>query len=407
VLYSHSRLETFETCRLKFKYQYVEKPDVPKRDSVEAYLGTRVHETLEALYKNLLMSKRWTREEFLSHYEDVWQRYLSGSLYIVNRVYSLEDYFRQGYEALEKYWDRYHPFESEKTIALERRVIINLDKEGRYRLQGYIDRLSKSPDGVWQIRDYKTKRRLATQVEADADRQLALYHLGVRALWPEAADAELIWHYLLFDEEIKSVRKHTDLEKVRDDTIGLIQVVEKAIEEDDFPYTESALCDWCDFFDICPAKRHLSKIRQLPPQEFKKDDGVRLVDRLAALRRQKSSVEEQIEAVHELILAFAEQFGVDKVYGSRHRASINERTTLKVPESKDRAKRRQLEELLKTCGMWEEVSNLYGPRVVKLYESGRLPEEIQTAIGQFLSPASYRSIRLGATRDYDENFENH
>jgi putative RecB family exonuclease len=353
------------------------------------------------------MSKRWTREEFLSHYEDVWQRYLSGSLYIVNRVYSLEDYFRQGYEALEKYWDRYHPFESEKTIALERRVIINLDKEGRYRLQGYIDRLSKSPDGVWQIRDYKTKRRLATQVEADADRQLALYHLGVRALWPEAADAELIWHYLLFDEEIKSVRKHTDLEKVRDDTIGLIQVVEKAIEEDDFPYTESALCDWCDFFDICPAKRHLSKIRQLPPQEFKKDDGVRLVDRLAALRRQKSSVEEQIEAVHELILAFAEQFGVDKVYGSRHRASINERTTLKVPESKDRAKRRQLEELLRTCGMWEEVSNPYGPREVKLYESGRLPEEIQTAIGQFLSPASYRSIRLGATRDYDENFENH
>lgn len=57
MLYSHSRLETFENCPLKFKYQYVEKVDVPRRDSIEAFLGSRVHETLEALYKNKMMAK--------------------------------------------------------------------------------------------------------------------------------------------------------------------------------------------------------------------------------------------------------------------------------------------------------------------------------------------------------------
>lgn len=406
MLYSHSRLETFENCRLKFKYQYIEKPDIVKKESVEAFLGSRVHDTLEALYKNKLMEKQWTREEFLKHFETIWQRQMPETINIVKKEYSLEDYYRQGYRALEQYWDHYYPFDQEKTIALEQRIQVSLDKDGRYRLQGFIDRLSKSADGVWQIRDYKTKRSLATQEQADRDRQLALYNLGIKEMWPDAQKAELIWHYLLFDEEVRSQPNHERLQRVRIDTIHLIQEVERAIEADEFPYRESALCDWCDYFDICPAKKHLSKIRQLPPREFKQDEGVKLVDRFAQLKQMSKEIEQELRELREALIAFAEQFEADKVYGSSRKVTITRRDTFSVPESADKERRAALEKLLKDCGVWEQVSNLYGPRLVKLYEQGKLPDDLRAQIDSFLEPKSDMSVRLGTAKTYDENFEN-
>jgi putative RecB family exonuclease len=405
MLYSHSRLETFESCRLKFKYQYIVKPDVPKRDSVEAYLGTRVHETLEALYKHKLMGKVWSREEFLRHYENIWERNKSDSIYIVNREYDLSHYFRQGYTALENYWDRYYPFDSEKTIALEKRVLISLDDSNRYRLQGYIDRLSRAEDGSWHIRDYKTKRTLPSQQEADQDRQLALYQLGVQELWGDTENVELIWHYLIFDEEIRSVRDHANLEKVRLDTIHLIQEVERAIAADDLPYRESALCDWCDFFDICPAKRHLAKVRQLPPEEFKVDDGVRLVDDYARLKQEEAVVKQKLQLLSEQLKAFAGRNELDKIYGSDRRVNIYRKSTHQVPSTADKERRRELEQILRQHGVWEQVSHFYGPRLIKLYEEGALPEKLRREVSEFITPAVVESLRLSKIKAYDENFE--
>jgi len=40
------------------------------------------------------------------------------------------------------YYKRYNPFDQTKTIAIEDRVLINLDKSGNYKLQGYIGTLA-------------------------------------------------------------------------------------------------------------------------------------------------------------------------------------------------------------------------------------------------------------------------
>ena len=45
-IYSHSRLSTFENCPLKYKYTYIDKLDRDRRDSVEAFMGSLVHETM-------------------------------------------------------------------------------------------------------------------------------------------------------------------------------------------------------------------------------------------------------------------------------------------------------------------------------------------------------------------------
>ena len=52
------------------------------------------------------------------------------------------------------YYNRYNPFNQGKTISLEDRILINLDEDGDYKLQGYIDRLSEAKDGFYEIHDY-------------------------------------------------------------------------------------------------------------------------------------------------------------------------------------------------------------------------------------------------------------
>ena len=60
--YSHSRLSTFEKCRLQYKYRYIDRI---RRDvqGIEAFMGNRVHEALEKLYKDLMMERTPALEE--------------------------------------------------------------------------------------------------------------------------------------------------------------------------------------------------------------------------------------------------------------------------------------------------------------------------------------------------------
>ena len=50
VIYSHSRLSTFEQCPFKFKLRYIDKIIPEIENTIESFLGGIVHETLEWIY---------------------------------------------------------------------------------------------------------------------------------------------------------------------------------------------------------------------------------------------------------------------------------------------------------------------------------------------------------------------
>jgi hypothetical protein len=226
----------------------------------------------------------------------------------------------------------------------------------------------------------------------------------------------LIWHYLLFDEEIKSERQKSDLERLKIEVIHLIQEVEKAIETNDFPYRESRLCDWCDYFDICPAKKHIAQVKKLPPREFKQDEGVQLVDGYSRLLDDKSrlnlelrNLQEQLEQLEESIYQFAKQFGAERLIGSDRELKVSVKKTYRIPSATDKAEqelRTQLETLLKRANIWEQVSQLNNQRLVKLYEESELPQYIRSQIERFFTPEVRKRIYPSKRKeDYDENFE--
>jgi putative RecB family exonuclease len=58
LLYYHSRLGTYEICQQQYKLWYVDKITPHEcEEGIEAFLGSRVHETLDKLYKELILTK--------------------------------------------------------------------------------------------------------------------------------------------------------------------------------------------------------------------------------------------------------------------------------------------------------------------------------------------------------------
>jgi putative RecB family exonuclease len=171
---------------------------------------------------------------------------------VIRRQGGLADEYRlQGEGHLATYFGRYHPFDGERTVAVERRVMFPLAEERKIWLQGYVDRISVTRDGLWQIHDYKTGRWMPTQEDLDADRQLALYQIGVQRDFPrDARRVELVWHYLAHDLELRSRREPEALERLAAETLSLIDTIQA---DTTFETVTGNHCDRCSYRDICPA----------------------------------------------------------------------------------------------------------------------------------------------------------
>ncbi len=253
--YSHSKLSAFETCPLKYRYAYVDKVVLEKRpESVEAFMGKRVHETLEKLYSDRMLSKYDTLDDLLEFYDQSWGKHWSDDVNIVRKEFTPQNYHETGRRCIADYYGRYAPFEDGRTLGLEQMISINING---YKLIGYIDRLTFRGDGRYEIHDYKTSRDLPAQSHFDEDRQLALYQIGVANMWKDAGQVDLVWHYLVHDREMRSNRAPDMLEQLKADVISEIHRIEDAEKDYDFPAVESGLCNWCEYRSLCPTSKHM------------------------------------------------------------------------------------------------------------------------------------------------------
>ncbi len=357
-IYSHSRLSTFENCPLQYRLRYVDKIKLDEVETIEAFMGLRVHETLEKLYKNLRLSKTNTPEDLLSFYNENWQKYYSDDIRVVREGYSPQNYKDTGAKCIREYYSRYQPFNDGKTLGLEQ--MIQFDIEG-YKLRGYIDRLSSRSDGTYEIHDYKTSQHLPLQLHFDSDRQLALYQIGVQEMFNDAREVELVWHYLVHDKEIRSRRMQDDLLKLKSEIIALIETVERAEEEYDFPAIESKLCDWCEYQSLCPQRMHIVKTGQMALNKYLNDPGVKLVnqyvEQMNARKKLLEEIDSEIESLKEAIIAYAKKEGVEVIRGNdkKLRVKIGEKPSFPKKEEKER---QELDAIIKEAGKWELVSDL-------------------------------------------------
>lgn len=385
-VYSHSRLRVYETCPKQYWFQYFEKPDLPEVEPIEWFLGNRVHEALEALYLNVRFRRVPTLDGLIDHYQTSWRQNWHEDIRIQNLELTAQDYRREGERQLEVFYRRYAPFDQDHTLDVERRVRFPLDADGNVWVIGAVDRLSRTADGRWQIRDYKTGQWLPPQSALDRDRQLTLYQFGVQHEWPQVREVELVWHLLAHDLELKSSRTPDVLAEVRGETLDLIRRIER---DGEFPTREGEHCHTCTYQPVCPAWAHLFR-----REEPSKAAAGEWVDRLGELNDQKKLIEAEMEELKTRLADFAAEEGFNAVYGRAHRASVRRREWFGYPPTKD-PRRQELESLLRQSGRWEEISRLDVRALPDRVRSGEWPADLVEAVLPFESREETVTVRVG------------
>jgi len=397
--YSNSRLSCFESCPLKYNYLYIEKLEKPAEETIEQFLGKRVHETLERLYKDLRFQKPDSLQELLSFYNSEWKKSWNQSIIFVRKDYSEENYRKMGEQYLSDYYRRYHPFDQSRTIGLEQKISLSLDPEGRYRMTGYIDRLSCREDGTYEIHDYKTGV-LTPHIYLESERQLPLYALAVKHQYHDAKRVLLIWHFLSADKEIVLTKTDEQLESLRKEIMGLIDEIESSKE---FRPRKSDLCDWCEFRSICPEWGHIAKTENLPVNEYLSEPGVKLVNEYASLslERQKflEDIEPKLERIKDALVAYSEKHNVKTIAGSDHRIGVWSAEVIKAPNRSEPG-REELEALIKRLGLWNDTSSLDTFTLSRIFQERRWPEELLDKLLPYLRKEKISRVYLRPSENH-------
>ena len=396
--YSHSQLSTYETCPRQYRFAYIDKIEV-ETEGIEAFMGSRVHDALEKVYRDLKVTKLHTLEEVLSFYHQVWEKDWNEIIRIVRKEYSAEDYRRLGEKCLTDYYKRYYPFDQGKTLGLEEYITFPLEEEKEYWIRGYIDRVTLLDGGLIEIHDYKTSSRLPTQEDIQADRQLAFYQMGVSEKWPGIREVRLIWHYLAFDAEIQTSRTFDQLDQLRQRTLELIHQIEA---ERQFLPKEGPLCNWCDYQGFCPKRKHLIAVEGLPPNKYLNEEGVMLINQYVQMKERRRLFNEEIDAelaqMEEALYAYARKEELDTIYGSDHVAKIKAELKEKYPLKGD-PHRKTLDEIVKKAGKWMEVSDLNPWMLARVMGRGGWPRPLVKKVKDFCTLEENRSITLSKLKE--------
>jgi len=389
-VYSYSKLSTFDTCPLQYKFRYIDRIQ-RETENIEAFLGSQVHETLRKLYRDLMFTKRNSLSDLLDYYDEQWSRKWHPLVRIVKKEYTVEHYKELGRRCIKNYYERHSPFDDAVTIGLEKKVELPLDETGEYQVIGYIDRLVQTAGGVYEIHDYKTSSKLPDQQEVDFDQQLGLYQLALTELLPDAQKIFLVWYYLAFDRELRSTRSPSQLARLKEQTLERIRRIEASAE---FSPKESRLCYWCQYTDLCPLMKHLAHLTALPSNKYFTDEGYQLVNNYAELMAEKRRIEAELEKLKEAVIAFAKKEGVEIIRGKNNRLRVRIDQKVKFPGKKDAQERKALGDLLKEEGKWMEVSDLNTSALIKAIKEGNWSPELVEKVKEYQRIEKEPSIRL-------------
>jgi len=215
--------------------------------------------------------------------------------------------------------------------------------------------------------------------------------------WTEAEKAKLIWHFLLFNKQIESSRTKKQLMEIQDEVIEKIKTIEFC---DEFPSFKSALCDWCDFQEICPLWKHPKKVEKLEENKYKKDPGVKLVAAYSKLEEDKkklkdkiSEIEQEQEKIAEAAVEFAEREGSRVIDGPDKQLVVTIKEELGAPTRKDNQEKwKGLREFLIENDKYTDVSTVNNSMLTKMLKTW--PHEVEVRIKDFLIKKVIRRVDL-------------
>jgi putative RecB family exonuclease len=253
--FSYSRINTFNNCPQRYKIQYIDK--IRKNDnSIEAFMGSRVHDVLENLYQTKSLDKKYISfDRLYNMYDDLWKQKWSDNIFISKYKFDKNNYnkltlYKTGLLCLKNYYKRFNQrgYFKENIYATELKVEVKI---GNYNFIGYIDRVDIDSDGIINIIDYKTGGKSKGKLQASKDLQMAIYEIAMIELFKEHKQINLNLYYLKNDKIITFTHSSKQLETIKNSIIERVKLIEST---KNYIAKESILCEWCYYWNECDVK---------------------------------------------------------------------------------------------------------------------------------------------------------
>ncbi len=402
--FSFSGVNTYRKCPRKFKFQYIERAPRPELISVHAYLGEAVHNILKVLHQHGADGVLLPKDKMHELYNEEWTKVKPELLQAVSPTYTIDDYIRIGREMLDTYYDRYQPFRDGTVLGLEMNLNFTLPGT-EIQMIAKVDRLWKRDDGVVEICDYKTGQRLPRPKDEEFFFQMGLYQLAVMQNYPQFETIELVQYILRKDEVVRYRMTNDDLDLLQEDLRQVLATIRQANRVDDFPPQETGLCDYCEYFQLCPAKRH----RQLLEQEEADDKldspdhpqrGAELADEVIKLHLKKKQAEAEYEEAKAKIAAYAERNDLTKIETDSGSVMVRFTNQEKFPtKSRDQ---RSFVELSEICRQLDLIDVFeLNPRALmkEIYSRERLSEEDMKRLAEYIETSKSATVTPRVNRD--------
>jgi len=261
---SVSKVKTFDDCKAKYRYSYIEK--LPRKEWDFHVFGSFSHEVLEIFHKSLLKSSSEDHATVMTQaFKEACETF-KGKITKTQK----DDAWKMMNTYLQQSADEKPEFAPE-ILALEKSFFIDigLDDQPHVLLNGFIDRIQKDPDGIIHVADYKTTKNKRYLKDFF---QLLTYSFALMVEDPSIEKVRASFILLRHDFE------YLTKEFTRDDAMAtkqtFIDYANKIGKEKLWRPSPQFLCNYCDFLDVCDeGKQYLIRRNIKTPETAKSGFG--------------------------------------------------------------------------------------------------------------------------------------
>jgi len=237
---SVSKTKTFLDCKAKFKYCYVEK--LPRKDWDFHIFGKFCHMVLEEFHNMYIQGCLLPYNMVMTDsFKKAWAEY---------REKMTPEMKKECWEIIDKYLRLIVKEKNNgmpaNVIAVEKRFECAVGEN--IVLNGAIDRIQLDADNVVHVCDYKTVKN-KKYLKNDFF-QLLTYAYVIMSDDPSIEKVRA--SYILLRHDFEYITVEFNKEEVMEVQDKYINYVDQMITEKEFKPNPTALCNFCDYLNLCP-----------------------------------------------------------------------------------------------------------------------------------------------------------